>query len=105
MQNSHNVKNHNVKNMSSARKQLLEYFDKNGCVRCPDSNLRKKAGCMNYKKGWEVRLTAKTDEELNLIGKLLNEVGLKKGKPFKKGKTSIQPIYGKQAVGWFKDKA
>ncbi len=95
------MQNHNAKNISSARKQLLEFFKRNGCVRCPDLKLRKKAGCMKYKRGWEVRLTAKTDEELDLIGKLLDEVGLKKGKYFKKGKSSIQPIYGKQAVEWF----
>ncbi len=95
------MQNHNVEKISSARKQLLEFFDKNGCVRCPDLNLRKKAGCMNYKKGWEVRLTAKTDKELDLIRNLLDEVGLKKGKPFKKEKSNIQPIYGKQAVEWF----
>lgn len=96
------MKNKKSKNISSARRQLLEYFERNGCVRCPDLKLRKKAGCMQYKKGWEVRLTAKTDGDLNLIGKLLDEAGLKKGKPFKKGNSSIQPIYGKQAVEWFK---
>lgn len=43
------MQNHNVKKISSAGKQLLEFFERNGCVRYPDLNLRKKAGCMNYK--------------------------------------------------------
>jgi hypothetical protein len=95
------MQNHNVKNISSARKQLLEFFNRNGYIRYPDLKIRKKAGCMKYKKGWEVRLTAKTDKELDLIRNLLDKVGLKKGKPFKKEKSIIQPIYGKQAVEWF----
>ncbi len=98
------MQNHNLKNISSAKRQLLEFFERNGCVRCPDLKLKKKVGYMRYKKGWEVRLTAKTDEELDWISKLLDDVGLKRGKPFKKGKTSIQPIYGKQAVEWFRNK-
>ncbi|MFH1048777.1 MAG: hypothetical protein V1732_03890, partial [Patescibacteria group bacterium] len=85
----------------SAGKQLLEFFNRNGYVRRPDLKIRKKIGCDRYKKGWEVRLTAKTDKELDLIRNLLDEVGLKKGKPFKKEKFNIQPIYGKQAVEWF----
>jgi len=95
------MKNHNVKNILSAGKQLLEFFNRNGYIRRPDLKTRKEIGCGRYKKGWEVRLTAKTYKELDLIRKLLDEVGLKKGKPFKKEKSSIQPIYGKQAVEWF----
>ncbi len=92
------MQNHKSKNISSAKKRLIEYFERSGCVRYPDLKLRKKAGCMKYKKGWEVRFTAKTNQELDLIGKLLDEVGLKKGKPYKNGNSIIQPVYGEQAV-------
>ncbi len=61
------MQNHNLKKISSAKKQLLEFFNRNGYVRRPDLKTRKEIGCGRYKKGWEVRLTAKTDKELDLI--------------------------------------
>jgi hypothetical protein len=89
-------------NARSARHRLLDYFNRNGYVRSPDLKIRKTIGTDKYKKGWEIRLVAKTKDELYLIGELLDEVGLKKGEPFKKGKLTVQPVYGKQAVEWFK---
>lgn len=86
----------------SARHLLLAFLKRNGNVHSPDLKLRKKIGSDKYKKGWEIRFAAKSRKELYLIRRLLDEVGLKKGKPFRKGTLFIQPLYGKEAVAWFK---
>lgn len=96
------MNNKNAENVRSARRRLLAYFKRNGYVRSPNFKLKKYVSADKYKKGWEIRLVAKTKSELFLLGELLDEVGLKKGKPFKKGGLTVQPVYGKQAVEWFK---
>ncbi|MDI6767251.1 MAG: hypothetical protein QME52_10555 [Bacteroidota bacterium] len=92
----------NVEKYRLSRRRLLAYLRRNGCVRFPNLKIQKSFGQNKYKKGWEVRLVAKTKDELYLIRQYLDDVGLKKGKPFKKGEQTIQPIYGKQAFNWFK---
>ena len=98
------MNNKNSENIRSARQHLLTYFNRNGYFRSPNLKRRKIVGANKYKKGWEVRLVAKTKDELYLISELLDEVGLKKGKPFKKGNLTVQPVYGKQAVEWFHER-
>ncbi len=78
---------------------LKQYFQQHGYVRRPDKERRKRVA--SYKKGWEVRLTVKTESELTLIRHWLEQVGLKPGKPYRKFKRIVQPIYGKVATEWF----
>ncbi len=81
-------------------RQLARFFTRNGYVRTQNkSRLATEPG--RYKKGDEVRLIAKSDEELHLIRKLLEQAGFRPGRPFKKELQYGQPIYGKQEVARF----
>jgi len=80
---------------------LLRYFFKwKGHVRWPNPKRRRQDG-QKYKKGYEIRLVVKTREELRQMRQQLRRAGFKLGKPFKKAKQIVQPIYGKQAVERF----
>ncbi len=79
---------------------LAYFFRRNGYVRLPDKKLRKELG-QKYKKGYEVRLVANSQEELNKMRQLLMRVGFRPGKPFQKRKQFVQPIYGKRSVEAF----
>jgi hypothetical protein len=98
------MKSKGTKNIRNPERRLLEFFHRNGYVRSPNLTRRKRLGADLYKKGWEIRLVAKSRNELYLIRKLLDKAGLRKGKPFKKGMNTVQPVYGKEAVQWFKSR-
>ena len=93
-----------------AKKLLITFFEKNGCVRVVDEKRRKELG-QKYKKGYEVRLVASSEEELENIRQLLQQSGFNLGKPYlkrvqyKKRVQFVQPIYGKLAVDWFTSQA
>ncbi len=79
---------------------LKKLFLQRGFVRIADQERKLKDP--KYKKGWEVRLMARTESELKQIQLWLIEVGFKPGKPFRQSSRLIQPIYGKDAFEWFK---
>jgi hypothetical protein len=83
--------------------QLVEYYRRNGYMRIPDDGRRGDEGSTVYKKGYEIRLVARTKTELAAIRKLLREAGLKAGKPFPKAQQTVQPIYGKAAMDQFNE--
>ena len=93
-----------------AKKLLISLFEKNGCVRLVDEKRRKELG-QKYKKGYEVRLVASSEEELENIRQLLQQSGFNLGKPYmkrlhyKRRVKFVQPIYGKVAVDWFINQA
>lgn len=78
---------------------LRKLFLQRGYLRIADEERRIDP---NYKKGCEVRLVAKTESELMQIQLWLLEVGFRPGKPFRNKSRLIQPIYGKDAVEWFR---
>lgn len=80
---------------------LVQLFRRNGYVRLPDLYKRKQMTSQRYKKGYEVRLMVKDQNELKQIRQWLIAAGFKPGKPFEKGKQLIQPIYGKLALERF----
>ncbi len=80
--------------------QLAYFFYRNGCLRLPNAT-RRKEGSQKYKKGYELRLVAQTKNELKQIRRLLQQMGFKLGKPYQKGRQTVQPVYGKQAVEQF----
>ncbi len=84
-----------------AIEKLKAIFRRNGYIRVPIEARRKMQG-RKYKKGYEVRLVAEEQEELDDIRIALTRIGLKPGKPFAKGSRTIQPVYGKEAVDFFK---
>ena len=76
---------------------LSQLFHRNGCVRVPDSKLRK-VGSQTYKKGFELRFVARSETELKQIKRLLRSAGFKPGRPFQKGRQTVQPVYGRETV-------
>lgn len=69
-----------------------------GYVRRPDLARRNSADGHTYKKGWEVRFTARTEAEIAEIRDLVTAAGFAPARPFFKGHQLIQPVYGIAAV-------
>lgn len=80
-------------------------FEQSGYVRRFDPERRKRVGSSLYKKGFEVRLVLTSEEELREARRLLEVVGLRPGKPFRKNSRFVQPIYGRSALDWFLKRA
>lgn len=78
--------------------RLATFFRRNGYVRRSDPARRAEEG-QRYKKGDEVRLVAASDSELAEIRALLRRAGIKPARPFRKGNTWRQPVYGVAVVG------
>jgi hypothetical protein len=69
-----------------------------GYVRQPDLSRRNGEEGRAYKKGWEVRFTARTEQEIAEIRDLVVAAGFAPARPFFKGQQLIQPVYGIAAV-------
>jgi hypothetical protein len=80
---------------------LAEYFTNHGYVRRPSKD-RLKEGYTQYKKGTEVRLVVPTRAELQKVRAALRQVGLEPGRPFVKHSRFVQPVYGAEALAWFR---
>lgn len=83
-----------------AKEFLVTLLHRNGCIRVVDEERRKTQG-QKYKKGYEVRFVAKSQEELATIRAALEMLGFTPGKPYQKVHQFIQPVYGKTAVAMF----
>jgi len=84
--------------------ELTAFFRRNGCVRRHDAERYAREGCMQYKKGEEIRLVANDIEEQERILRLLKRAGFKAGRPFRKGPQRAQscvPLYGREQVARF----
>ncbi len=55
-----------------------------------------------YKKGYEVRLGVSTKKEVTEVKKALREVGLTPGRDYKHHNDYVVPLYGRDAVNWFR---
>lgn len=86
-------------------RELVRLFQDRGYMRVPDRRRREEEP-VTYKKGYEIRFVTRSQKQLLLIRRLLRQVGLKPGKPFRKRDDWIQPVYGRQALeefnGWLK---
>ncbi|MFD8751530.1 hypothetical protein ACFV0O_11215 [Kitasatospora sp. NPDC059577] len=69
-----------------------------GYVRRPDPARRSGEKGHTYKKGWEVRFTARSEAEIAEIRNLVVAAGFAPARPFFKGHQLIQPVYGMAAV-------
>ncbi|MEV7021109.1 hypothetical protein [Kitasatospora sp. NPDC093558] len=69
-----------------------------GYVRRPDPARRSGEQGHTYKKGWEVRFTARSEAEIAEIRDLVVAAGFAPARPFFKGHQLIQPVYGMAAV-------
>ncbi len=84
----------------SYRIRLTQLFQRNAHIRVPREERRREIG-LRYKKGWEVRLVLKSQEELEEARDLLEQASLKPGRPFRKSRQWALPVYGKPAVDLF----
>jgi hypothetical protein len=84
----------------SAAKQLAAFFHRNGYVRRQNPK-RLAAGDRKYKKGDEIRLTARSKSELQLVRRLLAQAGFKCGRPYVHVNQWRQPVYGRAEVARF----
>lgn len=84
-----------------AEKRLAEYYYRNGHVRWPDLDRRKLQGAQAYKKGYEIRFVAYTPEEAAEVMDLLRAGGFSFGRPFKKARRIVIPVYGREAIDRF----
>jgi hypothetical protein len=83
-----------------AEQKLLDCYERNGCLRVPDLERRKKEP-RTYKMGYEIRLVARNQSELSELRRAIRAVGFKPGKPFSKVNQWVQPIYGREAMECF----
>lgn len=80
---------------------LAGFYSANGYVRRQNLERLGSEGSRLYKKGEEVRLVARSKEELRIVRRLLRKAGFKPGRPFQKGNQYRQPIYGRGEVARF----
>ena len=77
---------------------LAEYLRANSYARVPNEERQEEEGWTWYKKGYELRIVVKTQEDIKRVRRLLNEAGINPGKPFRKSQQWVQPVYGREAV-------
>jgi hypothetical protein len=63
---------------------------------------RRKTEKQLYKKGWEVRLLARTENEAMELTRLARQVGFEPGRVFPKARQFVVPLYGRAAVTAFR---
>jgi len=80
--------------------RLTWFFRRNGCVRRPNLE-RRQTENQRYKKGYEVRLLARDQGELELICRCLRLVHLRHGRPYDKRGWKLVPLYGKRCLAAF----
>ena len=80
---------------------LAESFYHRGYIREP-KEIRKRMEGQSYKKGYEVRFVACSDDELAEIRHYLQEAGFELARPYNNGTKRVQPVYGKKNMERFK---
>lgn len=76
---------------------IADYVRANSYARVPNAD-RQDEGWTAYKKGYELRIVVKTQDDLRQVRRLLLDAGIQPGKAFRKAKQWVVPVYGKQAV-------
>lgn len=85
----------------SPEDRLAHLYHRNGYARLPKPERREKEGSQSYKKGWEVRLVARDEEELAELHNLLEQMDFEPGSPFDKARQIVLPLYGRTSVQRF----
>lgn len=75
-----------------------------GCIRQPSRKRQRRDG-PTYKKGYEVRLAVETRSGALRLAAQLRAAGLGAGRPYAHHNGFIVPIYGREAVEWYKRQA
>ncbi|MBI4675551.1 MAG: hypothetical protein HY741_28235 [Chloroflexi bacterium] len=76
---------------------IADYVRTNSYARVPSAE-RQDEGWTAYKKGYELRIVVKTQDDLKQLRRLLLDAGIQPGKAFRKAKQWVVPVYGKAAV-------
>lgn len=76
---------------------LADYLRANSYARVPNAD-RQEEGWTAYKKGYELRIVVKTQDDLRQVRRLLLQMGIQPGKAYRKAQQWVVPVYGKQAV-------
>ena len=84
----------------SAIRRLARWFDEHGWTQAPPDPELRKDFQETYKRGYEIRLSARPDE-LTELQCLLFRAGFEPGKHFLKGRRLVVPLYGKEQVEQF----
>ncbi|MGD9523386.1 MAG: hypothetical protein AB7N73_05700 [Gemmatimonadales bacterium] len=87
--------------LAAAEATLRTCFAMSGYIRRRSATRLTTDGSTRYHKGDEVRLVVRTRAELARIRQLLALFGLRPGQPFRQVNRLVQPVYGREAVGWF----
>ena len=67
----------------------------------PNTERQNREGYRRYKKGWEVRLTAAKEAEVETLQRMSVRLNYTPGAAFKKGRKFVVPVYGRTAVRAF----
>ncbi len=76
---------------------LAEYVRANSYARMPNPD-RQDEGYEAYKKGYELRIVVRTQDDLRRVRRLLTDAGITPGKAFRKAQQWVVPVYGRSAV-------
>jgi len=81
----------------------MTWFERCGYLRRYDPERRAREG-QGYKKGFEVRFVLESKAALPVLRRLLTAAELRPGKPFRKHRRIVQPVYGAKTVEWFESR-
>jgi len=82
---------------NTAVASLADYVRANSYARMPNPD-RQDEGYEAYKKGYELRIVVRTQDDSRKLRRLLNEAGISPGKQFRKANQWVVPVYGRTAV-------
>jgi hypothetical protein len=82
----------------TARKYVATFVLHHSYHRRPNPERRERDGHRKYKKGWELRLVATTEQEARKLRQALHVIGIEAGQPFPKARQTIVPVYGRDQV-------
>jgi hypothetical protein len=82
---------------TAALTSLTDYLRANSYARVPNED-RQEEGWSSYKKGYELRIVVRTQDDVRKVRRMLQDAGIHPGKPFRKAQQWVQPVYGRQAV-------
>lgn len=81
--------------------ELVRLISRNAYLRQPNI-ARRKSEKARYRKGWELRLVLRDEAALAAAQRLVEDSGLKAGRPFIKHSRWVLPLYGRKTVDLLK---
>jgi hypothetical protein len=86
------------KMLTAAQVRAVRAFNEGSCMRVPSEDRIAEDGA-SYKKGWEIRFYARSEDEVGVLERALGRATLKPGRPYQKSAESwVVPLYGYEQV-------